>query len=364
MWLHVVSDEVRRKYLARGEFSRGILRTFDRDNLFRDVIDTYLEGDVVGEYPLDVNFKGEKAVDEGGVQRDLISAFWTEAYTRLFEGAKSLVPMVHSGMDLNVFPILGRIISHGYLACNYLPVNIALPSLISMVLGSTVSLPSSIIVESFMDYISDFERQTLAPALATTSSSPFSSALQIELVNILSRFGCRQMPTPQSLRTLVEQAARCEFCIKPAAALVLVHSGIPNTHKDFWQSRSASDVRALYYGFSVSTTKVLSMLDISPPGNDHESRVAGYLKLMVGNMQVHELSIFLRFVTGSSVCTVPTISVEFNALCGLGRRPIAHTCNALLELPISYTNYDDFHTEFKNILDVTRDTFCWRMDAF
>ena len=160
-----------------------------------------------------------------------------------------------------------------------------------------------------------------------------------ELVNILTRFGCRQIPTPQNLRTLVEQAARCEFCIKPAAALVLVHSGIPNTHKDFWQSRSASDVRALYYGFSVSTTKVLSMLDISPPGNDHEARVAGYLKLMVGNMQVHELSIFLRFVTGSSVCTVPTISVEFNALCGLGRRIWFQ-----VECEVDYAPPDSFHS--------------------
>ncbi len=65
------------------------------------------------------------------------------------------------------------------------------------------------------------------------------------------------------------------------------------------------------------------MLEVCPPANDLESRVADYLKIMIGNMKVNELSLFLRFVTGASVCIVPTIKVEFNGLSGLGRRPIA-----------------------------------------
>ena len=151
--------------------------------------------------------------------------------------------------------------------------------------------------------------------------------------------------------------------MKPAAALALVHSGIPNNLKAFWENMSASDVHALYYCLSVSPSKVLSMLEICPPANDLESRVTNYLKLMIGNMQVGELSLFLRFVTGASVCTVPIIRVEFNALNGLGRRPIAHTCDSFLELPTSYNNYEDFHGEFKNILDMNNDSFSWRMDG-
>ena len=123
----------------------------------------------------------------------MFSAFWSDACARLFEGAKTLVPMVHPSLDLSIFPILGRIISHGYLACSFLPVKIALPSLISMVLGPTLAIPSNIIVESFTDYVSDLERQMLKAALA--SSTPFSSALTSDLVNVLSRFGCRQIPT-------------------------------------------------------------------------------------------------------------------------------------------------------------------------
>ena len=134
---------------------------------------------------------------------------------------------------MTIFPIIGRIVSHGYLACGILPVCIALPSLISMVLGPTVTTPASIITESFADYISDIERNTLKAAL--DSKAPFTSALRADLLNILSRFGCRQMPTPSNLHNLVEQVALYEFCAKPAAALALIHSGIPLTHKPFWE---------------------------------------------------------------------------------------------------------------------------------
>ena len=57
----------------------------------------YREGDVVGEYPLFIKYKGEQAVDQGGVQRDMLSAFWAETYTHLFEGAKTLTPLIQPG---------------------------------------------------------------------------------------------------------------------------------------------------------------------------------------------------------------------------------------------------------------------------
>ena len=99
----------------------------NRENLYEDVIDMYREGDIVENYPLVVKYKGEKAIDDGGVQRDVFSAFWSNAYARLFEGSKTLILMVHPSLDLSIFPLLGRIISHGYLACSFLPVKIALP---------------------------------------------------------------------------------------------------------------------------------------------------------------------------------------------------------------------------------------------
>ncbi len=38
-------------------------------------------------------------------------------------------------------------------------------------------------------------------------------------------------------------------------------------------------------------------------------------------------------------------------LSGLARRPIAHMCDCMLELPSTYLNYDEFHSDFTAIFD-------------
>ena len=52
-------------------------------------------------------------------------------------------------------------------------------------------------------------------------------------------------------------------------------------------------------------------------------------------MSNDELRRFVRFVTGSFVISVKSITVSFNKLDSFARRPIAHTCSARLELASS-----------------------------
>ena len=61
----------------------------------------------------------------------MLAGFWTEAYARYFEGATTVTPMIHPQMDLSVYPILGEILSHGYLT-GTLADKIALPTLINI----------------------------------------------------------------------------------------------------------------------------------------------------------------------------------------------------------------------------------------
>ena len=44
-------------------------------------------------------------------------------------------------------------------------------------------------------------------------------------------------------------------------------------------------------------------------------------------MQIPELKLFLRFITGCGVCIGPKIKVIVNSLSGLAHRPIAHMCD-------------------------------------
>ena len=85
---------------------------------------------------------------------------------------------------------------------------------------------------------------------------------------------------------------------------------------------------------------------------------------MIGNMNVNEDGNFLRFVTGSSVCSSTGITITFNSLSGLGRRPIAHICDCVLELLSTYMNYDDFYDEFLSIFDKVNEEYTYRIDTF
>ena len=149
----------------------GCLREIDRLNVFDGIIKMYEDKpeSVVLEYPIWMKFAGEAGIDEGGVQRDMYTAFWDDCYSLLFEGATMLVPMVHPQIDLSQFVTIGRVISHGYLATGILPDRIALPVLISAVRGLDVTIPEHILLEAFVDFVSATERVTLRSAIDALS---------------------------------------------------------------------------------------------------------------------------------------------------------------------------------------------------
>lgn len=167
-----------------------------RTNLYKDVLDLYREGDIVGEYPISISFQGELGVDNGGVQRDMFSAFWEQGYSMMLEGATLLTPMIHPQSDLSLFSIIGRILSHGYLVTGIIPIRIALPTLTRILLGPTATISPNVLMDSFLDNISSFDRDTLKRALAFSNDGVFSSETRDELTSTLAKFGCRLMPTP------------------------------------------------------------------------------------------------------------------------------------------------------------------------
>ena len=120
------------------------------------------------------------------------------------------------------------------------------------------------------------------------------------LLNTLSRYGCRQIPTPSNLQ-LLQQIAKYELCVKPTAAVAAIHAGIPSIHSAFWNNLTVQDVQSLYKSLTVTASRVLGILQFPEPSTHAEERILGYLSNMIGNMNDVQLQNFLRFVTGSSV---------------------------------------------------------------
>ena len=335
----------------------------ERGKVYQDVLDLYRRNEIVNECPIYITFKGERAVDSGGVQRDMLSSFWEAAYNTLFEGSNLLTPMIHPQTDLAVFPIIGRILSHGYLVTGILPVRIALPTLICMLLGPPASISKELLLDTFLDFVSSEERKTMQLALAYKEKDEFPNHLQGHLENVLANFACRLLPKPSALLSVIEQVARFEFISKPAAAISMIYSGIPTNHREFWRRQSPDKMVELYRHLTLNPQKMIEMLHFPEACLPQQERVYGYLRTMIGNSSSNQLRQLMRFITGSCVCNSDKITVQLNGLSGLARRPIAHTCDCVIELPTAYSNYDDFCGDFHCIFAQTNDEYTWQMDA-
>jgi len=341
----------------------GMEHVIDRANLYSEVLDLYRAGRIVDECPMYIKFKDEAAIDAGGVQRDMLSAFWEIAYKRLFEGSSILTPMIHPQIDLTVFPIVGRILSHGYLASGFLPVRIALPTMLAILLGPSVEISNDVLTDALLDFITINERKLIKEALALKNATSFPPEMMQDLLGILTNFGCRSPPGPATLLSVIEQVAKYEFIAKPAAGISLINAGIPKKHRDFWNRLSTQGVKKLYDNLTISSQRVLNLLSFPHFSTAQEERVGGYLRTLVGRVSPEELRRLIRFITGSSVCSEKSIRVGFNGLTGFARRPIAHTCDSTLELPVAYNNYSDFYDDIRCILAETENEFSWRMDS-
>lgn len=91
-----------------------------------------------------------------------------------------IVPLMHPGSDPSIFSALGKVLSHGYLQCGFLPLRIAFPTLTAMLLGTSIHIPNSFLVSSFVDSLNSYE-----PSLFKLASRPKMLFQQISTQSLL-----------------------------------------------------------------------------------------------------------------------------------------------------------------------------------
>ena len=342
----------------------GLPHAISRENLYEDSIALYANNlpTLVQEYPFRIKYTNELAVDTGGVSRDFFSGFWEIAYVKDFDGGSTYIPSVHPHTDLSHYVVLGSILAHGFMSSGFLPNRLAFPVLAYSLLGSDVDIPDSIIIDSFIDFVSTYENSIFREALlfSQNNEASFTPQMAESLLNILSAMGCREVPTVHNIRQLVLQVARYELISKPFGSLLSLHRGVPSVYHPFLTGFSVQQLYELYKALNATPGSVISMIVDPVEATTNQLRVLGYLKTFIGNLTQRDLRNFLRFVTGSSVILDKKISISFNSLCGLARRPISHTCGCTLELPATYMTYPTFAEEF---LTVLQSEVAWPMEA-
>ncbi len=176
----------------------GLERRFRRDSVYEDVIDMYKDDleEILRDFPFRVRYVNELAVDTGGVCRDLFSAFWQESYVKDFDGEKLLVPAVRSNIDMVSLRLLGTILSHGFMVCGFLPIRIAFPVVAVVLFGLETKFTNGMIIDSFVDYLASYDSNLIKQAISEAKNGKeLTQGMQSQVISVLSRLGCVQVPT-------------------------------------------------------------------------------------------------------------------------------------------------------------------------
>ena len=113
--------------------TKPCVRFVNRATLFEDIMELYGGETIAVEYPMCIKFVGEKAIDCGGVSRDMISGFWEMAYQKSFDGSCLLTPTIEPHMNaVAQLPSVGRFLSHAFLCTGFLPSRVVFPTLAGM----------------------------------------------------------------------------------------------------------------------------------------------------------------------------------------------------------------------------------------
>ncbi len=103
----------------------------------------------------------------------MLRAFWDEAYVHAFDGGSILVPTIHPHMDMELFPVLGTILSHCFLSSGFMPVRLAFPIiLVAVLLGPNATLCDHILIASLANCLSPYESSIVGQSLNESDGQP------------------------------------------------------------------------------------------------------------------------------------------------------------------------------------------------
>jgi len=206
-------------------------------------------------------------------------------------------------------------------------------------------------------FLNSQDRQLFDKALAD-----FSSLTGSERDGLAAMLGTLRMlcqPNRDNICDVFLTTATAVLVDRPMPFVQLMSKGISDVYKDvFWSLLTVPGISHLFETQLPTPNGVASIImsEADDMTND-QANCLHYLRQFVSLLDQEELDNFLCFVTGSSIMP-QKITVSFTTLTGESRRPIAHTCTNLLELPSTYINFQDLKREFSAIL---HDCFSYQM---
>lgn len=281
---------------------------------------------------------------------EVFSLFWCNFANSMTIGERERVPFIRHDHFIKEWGAIGRILVKGYTSVSYFPMFLAKGFMCYCLFGTEV--PESILLDSFMKYLSPIEEELVNEYLSKTSFPDEND----ELFDFLERFNCRTTVNEGNLRKVLIEIANQELIQKPH---VMIATWQPSVQilKQYPQFQSTAAVQSLYDTLKPTNKKVLEKL-VAQPNTEGERDALKFLQRYIRGLDNVKLVQFLRFTTASDVLISNQIEIAFTKLEGAACRPISHTCGPLLELPSTYSNFVELREQFNNILNKDN----WEMD--
>lgn len=330
----------------------GLLPSADikisRENIIDDVFSVYRDQPDIIHHRLNVSFEGEEnAVDLDGVTREMFSCFFLAIFVKFFAGRTHKLPLVDTRTLFNdTLILIGKIISHAFVLCNYLPP--ALSPVVYILVGSGCC-SDDLVLSSFLSYIPETDHQ-----LVCTLLSQNFTELRAELVNFISTYGGYEIPQPANIRQAIIDIAKLNMTVIPFVPIARIKMGM-DCYPLLWQGASESLILNIMDKFKPTAQKVVDLLSYSASDDPTllmlEERVKTYLERYIRSLSDQQLLAFLRFWTSSDTLCFSKLNVTFNSNEGISRRPIANTCDAVLHVSRMYFSVDEFMQDFNVYLN-------------
>jgi len=226
----------------------------------------------------------EQGADTGGVFRDALTEFWNSFYDLHTVGDETKVPIISHKMGEDRWKAIAEIMVIGHKQEHYLPIFIS-KSFLRCCLGNDVS--DDDLVKEYMQVLPACDSQIISEAIRS-----FNDVDTDELLDILSTYGAKVMPSESNILRVITEMAHKEI-IQGPAFISKCWMPILNYFLNI-------DLDKVYNDLKLSPRKVVALLKFPETDSMTASNLAvmNNLKRFVKSCNEDNLKSFLRFCTG------------------------------------------------------------------
>lgn len=319
-----------------------------RLNVKQDMINAFKDPSIMDCSLTFVFIDGRGIEEKGfgiGVERDALSLFWKDVYDSLLIGENERVPCIRHDYSRCDWEAVARILVKGFRTCQYLPLLLS-KTYLSYVLFGEPSVSDMNLIQSFMQYISADERRIIDKCLSEEMDFENQDESD-ELLDVLEVFDCRSRITKENVKVIIKEIAHKEIIQKPQYVTECWKDIVQALAESLHTAHALTDI---YERLIPSVSKISKCIQSSPE-SDAERECLKFLQRYIKGLDTTEkLATFVRFISGAELMLFEGIQVTFTDLYGAGRRPIARTCNTVLQIPSTYQSFPEFREEFNHVL--------------